>query len=172
MYQTFDHFGLFEKASVLLCNPDGTQLYALENIKNTNLKLRFNSISEITFDAAKIINDVTTDYYDMLTYRRYILVENLALFMITGIQEDSNGYSDIKNITAQDASVELVYKHINAFSGTFQFYNYITPAPTLLGKILSYLPGWSVGTVDLEGCNGLLINTTDVRWVELVKRET
>ena len=151
MYQKFDYFGLFEKPEIILTNPDGTELYTLENIKNVNLKLRFNAIGEISFEAAKTINGVDMEYYDYLTYRRYILVENIALFMITGVQEDANGYSDIKTITAQDASVELVYKHLDSsFSGTYKFFDLITPAPTLLGKILSYLPGWTVGEVDTE----------------------
>lgn len=148
MYQKFDYFGLFEKPEVLLTNPDGSELYSLENINNVNFKLRFNAIGEMSFDAAKTINGVDMEYYDYLTYRRYILVENIALFMITGVEENANGYSDIKTVTAQAAEVELVYKHINSFNGTFKFFDPITPDPTLLGKILSYLPGWTVGEVD------------------------
>ena len=54
-------------------------------------------------------------------------------------------------------------------------YPKVWPSDAEKGHFYIMQPAWlnaDDSTVDLEGCNGLLINTTDVRWVELVKRET
>jgi hypothetical protein len=150
MYQAFDHFGLFDKPALVLCNPDRSMLYALENITNVSVKIRYNNLSEVTFEAAKTVNDIEMEYYSLLEYKRIIYIENVGYFLITGIDDNDSGAKRIKTITAQSLEVELSYKRINAFTGTFQFYNYISPNGTLLGKILSYLPGWSIGTVDGE----------------------
>jgi len=150
MYQAFDHFGLFDKPALVLCNPDRSMLYALENITNVVVKLRYNNLSELTFDAAKTVNDIDMAYYDLLEYKRIIYIETVGYFLIVGVEDNDDGAKKIKSITCQSLEAELVYKRITAFTGTYQFYNYISPNGTLLGEILSYLPGWSIGTVDGE----------------------
>ena len=156
----FDHFNQYEVPSFTLCNPDLTQLYAMGDLFDRQLKLRFNALSELQFTAkSKVTTNIngieetlSTPYFDLLDYRRIVLVEDLGYFMIVDISEDDNGTIHTKTITAKSLEVELNFKKLSLFKGQYFFYNFIEPAPTLLGKMIAYLPGWTIGEVDAELC--------------------
>jgi hypothetical protein len=144
----FDHFSKFETPNFSLLNPNGDVLYNIGSIYDRQVKLRYNSLSEISFTCPAIVNGIFCDFYDSLDYRRVILVENIGNFMITQIIIENNGVLEEKKIVAQSIEVELNFKHLSIFKGTYAFYNPITPSGTLLGIMLTYLPDWSIGHID------------------------
>ncbi len=148
MIQLFDYFDHFEMPSITLCNPNGIEVASLGEIYNRKLSLRFNASSEFSFTAPMSISGSPVAAHLLLDYRRLIKVENAGTFMITGIKRTKNGKEDEKEITAVSLDVELVNKKITMFEGSYEFYDPITPAGTLLGTILEYLPNWSAGTID------------------------
>jgi len=143
MNQGFDYFNRYQIPTFTLCNPDKTQLYILGDIYDRKLTLKYNAISELSFTAKS-----GTAYYDLLNYRRLIHIEEFGYFMITGIENESDGIQDIKKITAQSIDVELYYRKLSNFKGTYKFYDYFNPSTTLIGTLLAYLPNWSVGVID------------------------
>ena len=149
MNQSFDSFGLFDPPSFFICNPDKSVLYSLGTVSDRKYMPRYNSLGTISFTAPAFVNGVATEYYDALQYRRLIYLEDLGYFMITEIDIEGDGVNTTKAITAESLEVELVTKKLTVFSGTFKFYDVLTPAPTLLGRILTYLPGWTIGSVDI-----------------------
>jgi len=148
MIQNFDFFDLPEIPSIVLCNPDKTEIHSLGTIFDRQLSLRYNALSTFSFTAPSEIEGVTTPYYSSLTYRRLISIENLGYFMITEINEDADGMISTKRITAQSLEVEFLDKKVSALNGTYKFYDLILPEPTLLGTIINLSPGWTIGTVD------------------------
>ena len=50
MQVSFDIYNQSERPSIVLCNPDGEQLYSLESAYNVKPILRFNAQSEIEFE--------------------------------------------------------------------------------------------------------------------------
>ena len=147
MIQNFDFFDLPEIPSIVLCNPDKTEIHSLGTIFDRQLSLRYNALSTFSFTAPSEIEGVTTPYYSSLTYRRLISIENLGYFMITEINEDADGMISTKRITAQSLEVEFLDKKVSSLEGTYKFYDLILPEPTLLGKIINLSPGWTIGTV-------------------------
>jgi hypothetical protein len=105
-------------------------------------------LSTFEFDAVSQIDGVDTDFYDYLTYRRLVYIENIAYMMIVGISETNDGIKKQKHIVCNSLECELVYKKISVFSGTYKFYDTIDPSGTLLDVVMSYLPGWTIGTID------------------------
>ena len=146
----FDYFGVPENPTFILCNPNEEELFSLGLISNKKYTPRYNALSEISFTADAIVDGVDVDYFDYLTYRRIIHFVDVGYFMISDIDESNDGKERSKKIVAKSLEVEFVLKDIASFNGTYKFYDPITPAPTLIGKILNYLPGWSVGDIDTE----------------------
>jgi len=144
----FDSFDLFEMPSIILCNPDKTEIHSLGTIFDRKLELRYNALSKFSFVAPSEIEGVTTPYYSALTYRRLISIEDVGYFMITEISEDADGMIATKRIIAQSLEVEFLDKKVSALNGTYKFYDLILPEPTLLGTIINLSPGWAIGTVD------------------------
>jgi hypothetical protein len=148
MISLFDKFNLYEIPLFVLCNPSKEELYSLGGIDNRKYKPRFNALGEISFTAYATIDGVETDYYDSLLYRKLIYLPNIGYFMITEISESNDGIVKQKDIVAKSLEVELCLKKITYFSGTYQFYDFITPSSTLLGYLLTLLPTWTIGTID------------------------
>lgn len=150
MIQNFDKYNLYETPGFYLCNPDSTQLFSLGGIFDRRFKPRFNSLSELSFTAPYQIDGVKTDYYPHLLYKKLVLLEDIGYFMITNVSETNDGKVRQKEVTCQSLEVELCSKRVTTYSGTKQFYDFISPSATLIGEIMTYIPDWTVGTIDSE----------------------
>jgi len=116
----FDHFNQYEIPTFVLCNPDLSQLYAMGDIFDRQLKLRFNALSELSFSCnskiqtkiSGIEETIDTPYFDLLDYRRIVYIEDIGNFMIVEIAENDDGIIHTKSITAKSLEVELNFKKL------------------------------------------------------------
>ena len=179
MIVNFDSFDQFETPTFVLCNPNKEELYALGTVFDKKYCPRYNALSEVSFTAPSKwwVNPISThvegfqysafqetafqvedldltatEYYDYLVAKRLILIPDVGYFVITSVEEFNDGITNLKTVVAQSLEVQLSFKKLSNFSGTYQFYDPITPTGTLITTILTYLPGWSVGTIDAELC--------------------
>lgn len=149
---TFDSFGFWERPSVILCNPDKTELYSLGNIKGAKLILKFNALSEFSFTLAQTIqdsggNNVIDPAYALLKAKRLIRIENFGYFQITNVEENLDGFSPSKSVQASSLEVELVNKQINGFTtDSIKFYDPEDITGTFMDLILANT-GWTVQDV-------------------------
>ena len=67
MKLTFDYYHNLEKVELRLCNPDGRELFPLPG-KNRNLTLRFNDLSELTFEVESKITLSDNTVVDLEAY--------------------------------------------------------------------------------------------------------
>jgi hypothetical protein len=146
----FDKYNLYEIPSFILCNPDMSEIYSLGGISDRRYRPRYNALSELSFVAPYKVDGVVSDYYSSLVYRRLVLLEGIGYFMITHVEEIDDGIVREKEVTCQSIEVESNLKRLTDFKGTYQFYDIISPSATLLGTILTYLPGWTIGDIDTE----------------------
>lgn len=148
----FDSLGMFEKPNVQICNPNGDPLKSVGKIIfDSSVVLRFNSMSEFNFSIPqKIETDVYIEAYDEVVSKRLVKVENLGMFLITSVNIIDDGVRNVKQVKCFSIEAELNYKKINLFSGTYKFYDPVSPQNTLIGKIFSYLPSWTIGEIDSE----------------------
>lgn len=145
---SFDHFGLPEIPSFILCNPDGRELFSLGGISERTYSAKFNTLSEIKFKANEYVNEQKMPYYDLLTYRRLIHtdVSTIGYFMITKVVENGDGIEAYKEVTCQSVEVELVTKKIMLFKGQYPLTT--SGSTTGLMDIITdnegdYAPNWS-----------------------------
>jgi len=158
----FDKFNQYEIPNFSLANPNGNVLYNLGQITDRQLKLRLNALSELSFNAVSYIDGQPVDYYNFLDYRRLVFVDGIGHFMITGLETDNDGVMETKKVTCLSQEVELNFKKISLFSGTFQFWDTLSEnqPKTLMGKIMEYLPSWSISHIDTE--LNVLFRTFDI----------
>lgn len=163
---TFDYFDLAEIPTFVLCNPNKEELYALGGISERKYNGKFNAISEISFRADEYIDETLMAYYDYITYRRLVYLENIGYFMITDVKETNDGIMKYKEVTCQSLEVELLSKRFVEYRsgsglvmppvGTEQgiitgsyILNVSVPVTleNLLEDLLTYIPGWGIGDI-------------------------
>lgn len=149
MIINFNKFSQAEKPIIILCNPNKEELYSLGSAYNINLKLKFNALSELTFDIPEKTNDGTIiESYSFVEAKRIIYIKDIGYFLIISTDESLSGMTNTKTITCQSLESELVYKKLTQFGGTYQFWNPISPQNSLLGQLQLLIPTWSIGYVD------------------------
>ncbi len=148
----FDIFDQAERPTLQLCNPDSTPSFALGTAKNIQVKLKFNALSELTFDipAQTTSGDITTvvSYYDDIKTKKLVFIQDIGYFVIMSVDEDIKGMVNVKTVTCNSVEAELIFKKVTVLSGTFQFWNPITPSGTLLDTISNLIPTWNIGYID------------------------
>lgn len=146
---SFDYYDQSVVPNFTLCNPDETPLFNLGTITDRKFELRYNTQSTLTFTApSKTGDDEDTDYYDWLEYRRLVFVENIGNFMITDIEIDNDGIIEKKNVTCKSLEVIMSYKMLSISNKQYYFYSPSLPTYSLMDLVLSYIPGWTLGTID------------------------
>lgn len=159
---TFNNNDKYEYKNLILMNPDKTELAIITPSVYSDMKLtlRFNSFSELTFKVysqiAQNISDKNYDnyeYYDLFVKNRIVEVTDIGRFIIKSVKENvENNKTYTKEITCYSLEHSLTAKFVNLIDGTYKFYNNLNPSDTetLMGKIISNLPNWSIGHVDSE----------------------
>lgn len=145
MLARYDRFNKKRKPAIILCNPDGSQLYSLVGIKDTQVTLRYNDVSEFSFKAYSHRNGRSNAYYKLLTSRRRVFIKDVGMFIITKVIEVGN------EKTVQCKSLEHMATEIGFYleEGTYKFYEAIpTGKKTIMDCVLEKFVGWTIAGVD------------------------
>ena len=127
MKLTFDYYHNLEKVDLYLCNPDGRELFPLPG-KSRNLTLRFNDLSELTFEVDSKVTlsngtVVDLDAYDYIQTKRLVYATNIGWFQISGVDEHDNGVVKYKSVTAESYQSVLKNKGFISEERVYCFYN-------------------------------------------------
>ena len=127
MKLTFDYYHNLEKVDLYLCNPDGRELFPLPG-KSRNLTLRFNDLSELTFEVDSKITlsngtIVDLDAYDYIQTKRLVYATNVGWFQISGVDEHDNGVVKYKSVTTESYQSVLKNKGFISEERVYCFYN-------------------------------------------------
>lgn len=150
MNVNFDIFGNPEAPTITLCNPNGEELYFLKPAYNTLLTLRYNAMSEFSFDFPESIDGGQTanEAYYHLKNKKVVRVGDYGNFQIVNAEENVDGSVGVKKVECFSLENELVSKRVTVYGGTKQLYNPITPEGTILQDMLDLAPAWSIEYVD------------------------
>lgn len=168
--------GTYKKPDIFLCESDKTKICKLETF-NTSGVLKFNAYSELTFDVARVYNDIltgetlTNPYYNKIEALRLVAVDGFGYFELQDPDIDGDGIKEIKSLTAYSLEYTLSQKYLEKFyinRGTVDsvevlymeeqknaalipvtFCNDNIPELSLIHIILEKLHGsWTIGHVD------------------------
>lgn len=150
----FDIFGRRRIPSLILCNPNGQEIYTIPLATDRKLSCSLNELSELTFTVPKFVNtDEIAPYYDYITTKRIIKLEEFGQFSITRVETESEGVEEYKKITCKGLEIEFASKNLDLLEGTYNFYDPFSQEKSLLHIIMGYMPTWKIGEVDGELLN-------------------
>ena len=167
--------GLYRKPDIYLCETDKTRICKLETT-NTKGSFKFNSMSELTFDVARVYNNIVTGltsvnpYYDKIEALRLIELDNFGFFELQGPELVSDGIKEQKSCTAYSLEYTLSQKFLENFyvnTGGVDslevlnassldnivpivLYDPSNKKLSLLHLILEKVYGWKIGHVDRQ----------------------
>lgn len=152
MKLTFDYYRNLDQVELRLCNPDGRELFPLPG-KNRNVALRFNDLSELTFEVDSTIvlssgETVDLDAYDYIQTKRLIFATNIGWFQISSVNEHDNGAIKYKSVTAESYQSVFKNKGFIVEERVYCFYNPSDPYDDLYSSsdesaVPSVLGQWS-----------------------------
>lgn len=151
MYSAFDYFLKQETPSLILCTPNKVPVASLKGAYTITNTLRFNAISELSFEFPQSLDKGVTilPAYALLRNKMLVLVENVGYYIINECPETSTGATPVKSVTCQSLESGMLYKRMTGFElDPVMLYNPSNSADSLLDIVLQYFPGWTVAYVD------------------------
>lgn len=163
----FDHYRKIKDPVLYLHNPDMKPISAIK-ARNRNFVLRFNDLSELTFEAPKYekSKDGTMfelPYYSRLTTKRLIKIDEIGWFQITQAVENEDGLTAYMSITAQSHQCAFKEKGFFCEGRLYKFYDESDPydakydsdkedaIPSVVGQLYQQLGiKAAVATTDFE----------------------
>lgn len=165
--------GLYVKPNFYLCETNKEKICKLETTE-TKGSFKFNSLSELSFETARVYNDIITGdtiinpFFNKIEALRLIFVEGFGYFELQGPELISDGIEEKKACTAYSLEYTLAQKYLENFHinmGTVDsievinassekdikpviLYNPNNPKLSLLHLVLSDIYGWKIGHVD------------------------
>ena len=165
----------YKKPRCFLCDTNKEKICPLET-SNMSGTFKFNSYSTLSFDVARIYNDMITGevhinpHYNKIEALRLILLEGFGYFELQDPEIESDGIKEIKSLTANSFeytlsqkylenfyvntgkidSVEVMYADENGVKSItpVTLYNPNNKKLSLLHLILEKAYGWKIGHVD------------------------
>lgn len=167
--------GTYAKPRIFLCETDKSRICQLETT-NTSGSFKFNGLSELSFEVARVYNDLLTGatiinpFYDKIEAFRLIELEDFGYFEIQGPELTGDGIKESKNIKTYSYEYTLSQKYLEDFNvntGKVDSLevlnandpNIITPIVlynpnntklSLLHLALEKVYGWGIGHVDVS----------------------
>ena len=114
---------------------------------NLKLNLKFNEVSELSFDLPRQVDGVETPYYRRVTAHKLIQLDPYGKFILAEPTVQGDGVREVKSCTARSLEQELENSNLFLEEGTYNFWNPLSTADTVLSRILEAAPGWTVGEV-------------------------
>lgn len=166
---------LYEKPRVFLCETDKTRICPLET-SNMKGAFKFNAYSTLSFDVARIYNDIITGeakvnpYYDKIEAIRLAELDGFGYFELQDPEINGDGIKETKTLQAYSLEYTLSQKYLELFKVNkgsvdslevmyasdhdideivpITFYNPNNPELSLLNLVLEKAYGWTIDHVD------------------------
>lgn len=165
MIVRFDSLDRFEVPNITLCNPgsrykDGCVTKVVGMLRNTEAEegvFNFNSTSEFNFRINRVHfedesdNAFAYDLYKAVQNKRLLFVEDIGYFVISDVEDCTQGGIQYKDVRAESIEVELQSKTVPFIEdGTYRFLSSTIDNSSIgiLNIIMSAFPHWRIGHVD------------------------
>ena len=167
--------GIYTKPNFYLCETNKEKICKLETT-DARGSFKFNSMSELSFETARVYNDLITGetvinpFFDKIEALRLILVEGFGYFELQGPKLISNGIEEKKSCTAYSLEYTLSQKYLEDFyvnmgtlnsaevdedgnvTAPIQLFHPTDKTHSLLDLAIEKIYGWEIGHVDPQLC--------------------
>lgn len=143
----FDTYGNVEQPVLILKTLSNDIICPLGNYFNFKPNLKFNSVSEISFDIPAQKEGIDTPFYEQITGLKLVQVDPYGLFILSNPETNGDGIKEIKSCTGYSLENELNDVKMVLEQGTYNFYNPVSPDNTIIGIVHDLAPDWNIGTI-------------------------
>lgn len=132
----------------------GKELGSIPWAYNVAFEINYTDLSKIEFDVPFQTDGMLNPVYAQLTGYKVLYTETYGIYLLTRPTISGDGMSEVKHVTGY--SLEWLFEKKKLFleEGTYNFWNPVQPADTILGRIVELDTTWTIGYVDpkLIGC--------------------
>lgn len=143
----FDQYGNPEVPELMLQTLGGKAIGTIPGVHNLTINIKYSEPSELSFDVPSKIDGEDNHIYKDISGHKIIYTNHYGVYEIISPETESDGISETKHVTGYSCEKTLEYKKFFIEEGTFNFWNPVEPADTVLGRILEIAIGWSAGYV-------------------------
>lgn len=124
MSGNFNYFSLPESPTLILCNPDDTEIGVISNYSELQTDICLTDISSISYKIYWSYSDEENinEVYEKHMERREVYVDNLGYFIISDVSEFEDEDGRYKKIQAQSCESELNNINMPYVDGTYILY--------------------------------------------------
>lgn len=146
----FSKIDLRKRPNFIVRNFDGNAIGVLSQILEPTADIKYNELSEISFDYPSQVNGEELSEYDLLTGMRIIDVQGFGQFILRNPSETDDGVVKMKSCKGYSLEYEFSNKTLTLEESTYNFWNPLSPDSTIVGIIMSEMPSWSIGTISTD----------------------
>ena len=148
MHFSFDRFKRLERPQLILCELSKQRIGVINDI-SLGASIRWTDISEFRFTvSSEMVGGGRYKLFEEVRELRLIQVPNFGWFQIRKVNEVSDGLRLVKECTAYSMQSMLQSIQIIDLEGEFRLFDPIRPYDSLMGVLLTKMPGWRIGNVD------------------------
>lgn len=153
MIVDFQMIDIYDRQPTLVLKaPSGKVIQTLGYAHNIECSFNYSETSKLTFDLPAYVNGEPTPNYDKVVGEMIIDLVGWGLFILQNPSTTNTGIQETKSCTAYSLEYELTHRQMSLEEGTYNFWDQGVTAgdspTTLMGIILQYCPGWTMGDVD------------------------
>ena len=144
----FSNFDAKHRPTLVLKNMSGRVLQTLGVAFDVSLEASYNEVSTLTFSYPAHLEGQRVPGYEKIVGMRIIHALGIGHFIIVDPSITEDAVREVKTVKAYSLEYEFSFKKMSLPSGTYKFYDAVSPANTIFGMILQDMPGWGPGTID------------------------
>lgn len=110
-------------ATLYLLNPSGAYIGVIK-AQNISLKTEVSALATLEFDVLKVYDE---EVYVNLQSKKYVEIADLGYFIINKVNEDSDGITESKHVSAESCEAELKPMEFAIEERVYMFYNPYDP---------------------------------------------
>lgn len=110
-------------ATLYLLNPSGAYIGVIK-AQNISLKTEVSALATLEFDVLKVYDE---EVYANLQSKKYVEIADLGYFIINKVNEDSDGITESKHVSAESCEAELKPMEFAIEERVYMFYNPYDP---------------------------------------------
>lgn len=141
----YDAENLVEHPDIELYSQDETLLGVLGDAYNISVKLNYNDVSEINFTLP-----CESPFYNTVRGNLYVAMPSFGKFILINPKRTTDGIRDVLECTAFSREYEFNHTQFYISDGTYNLFNPADSTNTLVSTLMRYMPGWSLGSVDVS----------------------
>lgn len=139
--------------TLILCNPNGQELYAMGVAKDVEYSKDYNAVSELSFKIPKYKDESIIPYYEKIQGNRLVKIDGVGVYIITDVNRSQKGtIEEYKTVDCVGLEFELSSRNLDILDGTYCLYDATgtNTEKSIIHIVLSYLPNWTISSVDSD----------------------